>query len=90
MQIGRGDPWCSSGGLAPDGTLVSTGGFFDGAKTVRYIGGDCTECEWREYDNVLKDERWYALYAIIAPFSLLYIISINFLEQQCYSAKICN
>ncbi|GMN50579.1 hypothetical protein TIFTF001_019728 [Ficus carica] len=31
------DPWCSSGGLAVDGTLVGTGGWDNGVKTVRYM-----------------------------------------------------
>lgn len=55
-----GDPWCSSGGLAPDGSLVSTGGFIDGEKTIRHYGGGCQKCEWREYDQTLVDNRWYA------------------------------
>lgn len=62
VQIKGGDPWCSSGGLAPDGTLVGAGGFADGGRTLRYIGGGaCQECEWREYDNVLAADRWYVL-----------------------------
>ncbi|XP_061343818.1 aldehyde oxidase GLOX1-like [Gastrolobium bilobum] len=60
LKIGGGDPWCSSGGLAPDGTLVGSGGFLDGGKTLRFIGGpDCQDCQWREYDNALAEERWY-------------------------------
>ncbi|KAJ1437976.1 Immunoglobulin-like fold [Sesbania bispinosa] len=60
LKLNGGDPWCSSGGLAPDGTLVSTGGFFDGGRTVRYIGGGCQNCEWREYNNALAADRWYS------------------------------
>ncbi|KAL5052638.1 hypothetical protein RYX36_033320 [Vicia faba] len=60
LKMNRGDPWCSSGGLAPDGTFVSTGGFADGGKTIRHIGGGCQDCEWREYDETLADERWYS------------------------------
>ncbi|XP_027357401.1 aldehyde oxidase GLOX1-like [Abrus precatorius] len=59
------DPWCSSGGLAPDGTLVSSGGFLVGAKTMRYIGGHCQNCDWREYNNTLLEERWYGTQAIL-------------------------
>ncbi|MED6132566.1 hypothetical protein PIB30_020212 [Stylosanthes scabra] len=63
LRIGEGDPWCSSGGLSPDGTLVSTGGFFDGAKSIRHFSGPgCTNagnCEFKEYNNLLKEERWY-------------------------------
>lgn len=63
MQVAKGDPWCSCGGLAPDGTFVSAGGFVDGGKSLRYFGGgECQEaqqCDWREYDNVLAEDRWY-------------------------------
>ncbi|GAU37637.1 hypothetical protein TSUD_60170 [Trifolium subterraneum] len=65
LKINGGDPWCSSGGLSPDGTLVSTGGFADGARTIRYIGGGCTDCEWREYDQTLVEDRWYATQQIL-------------------------
>jgi len=58
-QVRHGDPWCSSGGVAADGTFVSTGGFDSGAKSVRYMGPICDGCEWREYDNILGAERWY-------------------------------
>ncbi|XP_061371528.1 aldehyde oxidase GLOX1-like [Gastrolobium bilobum] len=63
------DPWCSCGGLTPDGTLVSAGGFADGGKTIRYVGGgNCKDknCDWREYNNKLKEERWYGSQAILA------------------------
>jgi len=56
------DPWCSGGGLAPDGTLISTGGFLDGAKTIRYVGGPACKgnnCDWREHNNALQEARWY-------------------------------
>ncbi|KAL8128702.1 hypothetical protein V2J09_017857 [Rumex salicifolius] len=52
------DPWCSSGGLAPDGTLINTGGWFDGEKSVRYIG-DCETCDFRESATKLSEIRWY-------------------------------
>ncbi|KAF1862217.1 hypothetical protein Lal_00026741 [Lupinus albus] len=65
LTVAAGDPWCSCGGLAPDGTFVSAGGFGDGGKTLRYVGGaQCQgakdQCAWREYDNLLVDVRWYA------------------------------
>jgi len=31
------DTWCSSGAFAADGTLVQTGGDFDGANKIRYF-----------------------------------------------------
>ncbi|CAJ1937000.1 unnamed protein product [Sphenostylis stenocarpa] len=65
LQVAQGDPWCSSGGLAPDGTFVSTGGFNTGAKTVRYMGPNCQGCQWREYDQILAADRWYATQQIL-------------------------
>lgn len=62
LRIQKGDPWCSSGGLAPDGTLVSTGGNADGLKSVRFHAGGG---EWREYDNSLAENRWYATQQIL-------------------------
>ncbi|POO00872.1 1,4-alpha-glucan-branching enzyme [Trema orientale] len=53
------DPWCSSGGLAVDGTLVGTGGWDDGVKTVRYLK-PCDTCDFQEYQTALADPRWYA------------------------------
>jgi len=29
------DPWCSSGQFMPDGTLMQTGGDFDGVRKIR-------------------------------------------------------
>lgn len=42
-----------------DGTLVGTGGFQGGAKTVRYLG-TCPTCDWKEYPTALAEPRWYA------------------------------
>ncbi|KAL5079737.1 hypothetical protein RYX36_008158 [Vicia faba] len=56
------DPWCSCGGLTPDGTLVSAGGFQDGTRTIRHFGGPTCKgnnCDWREYKNTLQEDRWY-------------------------------
>jgi hypothetical protein len=55
------DPWCSCGGLAPDGTLVSVGGFLDGIRTIRYYGGPACKgnnCDWREYNGAMNEDRW--------------------------------
>ncbi|KAK9715365.1 hypothetical protein RND81_06G160100 [Saponaria officinalis] len=59
------DPWCSSGGLAPDGTLVSTGGWADGEKSIRYMQA-CDKCDWRESNINLSDNRWYATQVTLA------------------------
>ncbi|KAJ7543452.1 hypothetical protein O6H91_09G039000 [Diphasiastrum complanatum] len=57
------DTWCSSGQFVSNGTLVQTGGDFDGNKKVRYFspcppGG---ACDWVESkDQNLQQGRWYA------------------------------
>ncbi|XP_027343215.1 aldehyde oxidase GLOX1-like [Abrus precatorius] len=65
IKINEGDPWCSCGGVAPDGTFVNAGGFADGARSVRFMGPNCQDCGWREYDNVLSQDRWYATQQIL-------------------------
>ncbi|XP_057975504.1 aldehyde oxidase GLOX-like [Malania oleifera] len=55
------DVWCSSGALAPDGSLVQAGGFNDGERVVR-IFQPCNDsrCDWREIPDGLAVRRWYA------------------------------
>ncbi|CAI8606546.1 unnamed protein product [Vicia faba] len=53
------DVWCSSGGVNPAGTLVQTGGFNDGDRTVRTFE-PCNNCDWREIPGGLTARRWYA------------------------------
>ncbi|TKY60865.1 Galactose oxidase [Spatholobus suberectus] len=65
LQVTAGDPWCSCGGVTPDGTFVSAGGFDTGTRSVRYMDHNCQGCEWREYDNVLAEDRWYATQQIL-------------------------
>ena len=84
------DPWCSCGGLAPDGTLISAGGFLDGAKTIRYIGGPACKgnnCDWREYNNALQEERWYGTQVILPNADFIVVggrraFSYEFLPRQ--------
>ena len=73
MQV-ENDPWCSSGGLALDGTLVGTGGWDNGIKTVRYLK-TCNGCEFQEYQTALADPRWYVFHSFV----LNIIISTNIL-----------
>ncbi|KAL3639098.1 hypothetical protein CASFOL_017005 [Castilleja foliolosa] len=56
------DTWCSSGAVMPDGSLMQTGGFNDGDRTVRVIE-PCNDgsCDWQESNNsVLTKSRWYS------------------------------
>ncbi|KAK3147760.1 hypothetical protein QOZ80_3BG0286380 [Eleusine coracana subsp. coracana] len=66
------DTWCSSGTVAPDGTLVQTGGWNDGYRNVRampacYDGEDEDEdeCDWMETQDALAANRWYATNQIL-------------------------
>ncbi|KAJ8772625.1 hypothetical protein K2173_027802 [Erythroxylum novogranatense] len=54
------DVWCSSGAVAPDGSLVQTGGFSDGELRVRTFTPCNVGCDWIEIDNGLRARRWYA------------------------------
>ncbi|KAJ4768854.1 Glyoxal oxidase [Rhynchospora pubera] len=52
------DPWCSSGGFTPDGTLINSGGFALGERSVRWLK-PCPTCDWSDYPNTLFKGRWY-------------------------------
>ncbi|KAF8703604.1 hypothetical protein HU200_032423 [Digitaria exilis] len=62
------DTWCSSGYVAPDGTLVQTGGWGDGIRKVRLMpacsgSADVASSDWSEKPtdpDVLAAGRWYA------------------------------
>ncbi|GLJ05901.1 hypothetical protein SUGI_0027790 [Cryptomeria japonica] len=61
------DTWCSAGSFAADGTLVSTGGYNDGYKAVRYFA-PCqnSACDWDDsMPGRLADNRWYATSQIL-------------------------
>ncbi|KAL6907565.1 hypothetical protein ACP4OV_002604 [Aristida adscensionis] len=65
------DTWCSSGTVAPDGTLVQTGGWNDGYRNVRTMpacdggGDDDGSCDWDETQDALAANRWYATNQIL-------------------------
>lgn len=57
------DTWCSSGQFFADGTMVQTGGDYDGLYKIRRLT-PCQAagtCDWVEDNSVaLTDPRWYA------------------------------
>ncbi|KAG8096715.1 hypothetical protein GUJ93_ZPchr0013g33805 [Zizania palustris] len=63
------DTWCSSGTVAPDGTLVQTGGWNDGYRNVRQMPAcawdDDATCDWDETQDALAANRWYATNQIL-------------------------
>ncbi|CAL0318986.1 unnamed protein product [Lupinus luteus] len=56
--------WCSSGSVAPDGTLVQTGGSYDGERAAR-IFKPCATCDWEENQFGLSARRWYSTNQIL-------------------------
>ncbi|MCO5576796.1 hypothetical protein L7F22_030616 [Adiantum nelumboides] len=68
------DTWCSSGGTLADGTLVSTGGYNDGATTVRHFS-PCTSksCDWSEAYAKMGAPRWYASNQILPDNSMIVV-----------------
>nr|XP_028949429.1 uncharacterized protein LOC103431319 isoform X3 [Malus domestica] len=54
------DTWCSSGGLSANGTLVQTGGWAVGGRSVRYLSG-CNTCDWEEHPMSLSASRWFQI-----------------------------
>ncbi|XP_051123946.1 aldehyde oxidase GLOX-like [Andrographis paniculata] len=60
------DVWCSSGAVAPDGTLIQAGGFNDGERAVRlYKPCRSHSCDWEEINGALAEKRWYATSQIL-------------------------
>lgn len=61
------DPWCSSGQFQGDGTMVQTGGDFEGIKKIRTLVpcGRDDECDWVEERTELSEGRWYATNQIL-------------------------
>ncbi|KAL6221102.1 hypothetical protein ACLB2K_008854 [Fragaria x ananassa] len=61
------DAWCSSGGVMPDGRFISTGGWADGIKSIRYFTPcDDGKCDFKDYPDTLNAERWYATQITLA------------------------
>jgi len=64
------DTSCSSATVAPDGTLVQTGGWNDGFRNARTMPpcggtGDDKSCDWSEKQDALAANRWYATNQIL-------------------------
>ncbi|CAN6380718.1 unnamed protein product [Urochloa humidicola] len=51
------NPWCSSGALLPNGTLLQTGGFSSGDRVARLFS---PSTGWVELPSSLAARRWYA------------------------------
>ncbi|KAF8745048.1 hypothetical protein HU200_013460 [Digitaria exilis] len=51
------NPWCSSGALLPNGTLLQTGGFSSGDRVSRLFS---PSTGWVELPSSLAARRWYA------------------------------
>ncbi|KAI4329523.1 hypothetical protein MLD38_027904 [Melastoma candidum] len=55
------DPWCSSGSILSNGTLLHVGGYGNGFREVRYFR-PCHDhqCDWRQSKAHLAERRWYS------------------------------
>ncbi|XP_062197365.1 aldehyde oxidase GLOX-like [Phragmites australis] len=51
------NPWCSSGALLPNGTLLQTGGFANGDRVARLFS---PATGWTDLPSFLAARRWYA------------------------------
>nr|XP_043619790.1 putative aldehyde oxidase Art an 7 [Erigeron canadensis] len=56
----KGDAWCSSGNLWPNGNLVATGGTFSGGKAIRVLANDDPNADFVNKLDVLAETRWYS------------------------------
>lgn len=61
------DTWCSSGQFDADGTMIQTGGDFEGIRKIRTLApcGRNGDCDWDETDTELREGRWYATNQIL-------------------------
>ncbi|KAL1804837.1 hypothetical protein ACET3Z_027905 [Daucus carota] len=55
----KSDPWCSTGSLSAEGSLIGVGGYFKGRRAVR-IHRPCEDCDFEERSDLLGSDRWYA------------------------------
>ncbi|XP_020211303.1 aldehyde oxidase GLOX [Cajanus cajan] len=60
------DTWCSSASVLPNGTLIQTGGYNDGERSIRMFTPCYDEtCDWVEFPRMLSQRRWYATNQIL-------------------------
>ncbi|XP_073004626.1 aldehyde oxidase GLOX-like [Typha latifolia] len=52
------DPWCSSAALLPNGSLLQSGGFNSGDRSLRLLS--LPSSSWLELPSYLSVRRWYA------------------------------
>ncbi|RLN42175.1 hypothetical protein C2845_PM01G09870 [Panicum miliaceum] len=80
------DTWCSSGTVAPDGTLVQTGGWLDGynnTRTMPACAGD-KSCDWSEKQDALAAGRWYATNQILPDDRAFIVGGLNQFSYEFY------
>ncbi|OAY64720.1 hypothetical protein ACMD2_03693 [Ananas comosus] len=60
------DPWCSSAALLPNGTLLQSGGFNSGDRSLRLLTPPFSALpRWLELPGALSVRRWYAANQIL-------------------------
>ncbi|KAF8683580.1 hypothetical protein HU200_044499 [Digitaria exilis] len=82
------DTWCSSGNVAPDGTLVQTGGWNDGYRNARTMpafgGAGDKSCDWSEKQDALGANRWYATNQILPDGRAFIVGGLDQLSYEFY------
>ncbi|KAF5759076.1 putative galactose oxidase [Helianthus annuus] len=56
----KGDAWCSSGNLWPNGNLMATGGTLSGDRAIRVLANDDPKADFDTRIGVLAAVRWYS------------------------------
>ncbi|KAH7293666.1 hypothetical protein KP509_28G036000 [Ceratopteris richardii] len=86
------DTWCSSAQFLPDGTLLHTGGDFDGYRKIRRFvpcpAEDGADCDWEELSHTqLSAGRWYATNQILPDGRIIIIGGRRQFTTEFYPAN---
>ncbi|KAK9071599.1 hypothetical protein SSX86_008028 [Deinandra increscens subsp. villosa] len=84
------DTWCSSGQVLPDGTILHTGGDFDGFRKIRMLN-PCEKtsfCDWEELKDIeLAQGRWYSTNQILPNGSVIIIGGKDAVSVELFPPK---
>lgn len=78
LQI-KSDPWCSTGSLSAEGSLIGVGGYFKGRRAVR-IHRPCEDCDFEERSDLLGSDRWYNKLLQFLLVLVLLSLQLNFIN----------
>ncbi|KAI3810794.1 hypothetical protein L1987_20416 [Smallanthus sonchifolius] len=69
----KGDAWCSSGNLWPNGNLMATGGTFTGDRAIRVLDNNNPNADFDTRVGVLAAVRWYSSNQVLADGSAVVV-----------------